>query len=545
MTRSHKHTTTSITNNRFFDNTGAVAGTFSVVGLVVLALLIACITSAVRRRRARKFDRELQAATLEAASAPKPVFLDDEDDAPVRGGAGVYDPEGYAPGGGGGYSDVSSHGTYGQPAMSVGSHSYSHGGGGGGEAYGMREMHSYAGPGGTGSGSGPGPGYGGGYGAGGGGGMGGGGGGVAPGEIFDPYAAGVAGAAAGGVAGIGAVRARSMRHAAEQGQQTYNNTGGTPDDGHPHQPQPYAAFASAPAAGYDPYAGAGGPFAGIGTNSQTSSGGGVGSGGYGVVSGGGSGTANALAQRNAEILEAAGMGAHLAGAGMLARGMSVSQAQGQGLHHRTSPSQEFRDLERSRSMGASSATQYPPQQYSPPPQWSQVAAGAYGQQGQSQSQSQSYAQQSQSQSYTQQSHSYTQQSSYSTTQQSQSHSQSFTQQHQRGMSTGTAGDDMEDAYGGYVDDGDDASPGERLPNPFDAAAAASGSAAGAGALGAAAAKGTVHSGGSGSGSGQSHGHSTGTGTERESRSRYSDEVDDLDGEEEEEEKPRVLKVANQ
>lgn len=41
--------------------------------------------------------------------------------------------------------------------------------------------------------------------------------GMSPGEIFDPYVAGLAGAGAGGIAGIGAVRARSMLHAAEQG----------------------------------------------------------------------------------------------------------------------------------------------------------------------------------------------------------------------------------------------------------------------------------------------------------------------------------------
>lgn len=71
----------------------------------------------------------------------------------------------------GGYSDVSSHGTYAQGPLSVPSHGH--------EAYGMREM-------------GPGPGVG---------------------EIYDPnaYAAGGAAAAAAGAAGIGVARARSTR----------------------------------------------------------------------------------------------------------------------------------------------------------------------------------------------------------------------------------------------------------------------------------------------------------------------------------------------
>ena len=41
---------------RFFSNKGAVAGVFTVVGLVALALIIALATNVIRRRRAKKFD---------------------------------------------------------------------------------------------------------------------------------------------------------------------------------------------------------------------------------------------------------------------------------------------------------------------------------------------------------------------------------------------------------------------------------------------------------------------------------------------------------
>ncbi|KAF8162612.1 hypothetical protein B0H34DRAFT_286215 [Crassisporium funariophilum] len=182
--RSHPpiHTLLTPPIPRFFQNTGAVAGVFSVVGLIALAVIIAFITNTIRRRRARKFDKELAAATMEAASAPAPIFLDDDDDderykhgygagAGYGGGAGGMGGGGSGRGvgraGSGGYSDVSSHGTYGQPPM---------------DSYGMREMH-----------------HGGGVGAG-------------VGEIYDPYGgAGAAGVGAAGAAGIGVARARSQR----------------------------------------------------------------------------------------------------------------------------------------------------------------------------------------------------------------------------------------------------------------------------------------------------------------------------------------------
>ena len=259
---------------------------FSVAGLVGLALIIALITNGIRRHRARKFDKELAAATLEAASAPKPVFLDDDDDDPYRsssggaGGLGYNNTGGY---GAGGFSDASSHGTFSQPPMSVNSH--------GGEAYGMREM---------------------------------GGGGVGPGEIYDPYGAGAAGAA-----GIGVARARSMR--ADGGYAAGLQDGAAP----------YAAFAVPAQQQHDPYAASQPRGMGRDTNTTT------------------------------DILEAAGMGAHVAGAGVLSRGPSQyknaynsqyqpypSQAQPQygGLHQRSSSSQaqemEYANLNRGKSMGS-------------------------------------------------------------------------------------------------------------------------------------------------------------------------------------------------
>ncbi|KAJ7500506.1 hypothetical protein B0H11DRAFT_783626 [Mycena galericulata] len=157
----------------FFQNKAAVGATFAIVGLVAAGILFAFVTNALRRRRARRFDREI---AEEAKRAPAPVFVDDEDynsnyhsdpytgggygAAPIDGfgndsyGAHGGDPytvadgaagAGYAPsasdalssgvhsnpGGGGtpsnymypsgysdlGFSDVSSHGTYAQPPM--------------------------------------------------------------------------------------------------------------------------------------------------------------------------------------------------------------------------------------------------------------------------------------------------------------------------------------------------------------------------------------------------------------------------------------------
>lgn len=147
-------------------------------------------------------------------------------------------------------------------------------------------------------------------------------GGVGPGEIYEPY-----GGAAAGAAGIGVARARSMR--ADGGYAAGLQDGAAP----------YAAFA-VPAQQHDPYAS---QLRGVGRDTST------------------------------DILEAAGMGAHVSGAGMLSRGQSQyknaynsqyqpypSQGQPQygGLHQR-SPSQlqqaqelEYANLNRGKSMGS-------------------------------------------------------------------------------------------------------------------------------------------------------------------------------------------------
>ncbi|KAG5350208.1 hypothetical protein C0989_012200 [Termitomyces sp. Mn162] len=99
----------------FFQNTAAVAGTFTAVGIVLLVLLTFLLTALIRRRRQAKFNRELDEATAEAANASAPAFLLDD----------AYDSR--AGGGGPVFSDASSHGTYAQPPMST-------------ETYGMREV---------------------------------------------------------------------------------------------------------------------------------------------------------------------------------------------------------------------------------------------------------------------------------------------------------------------------------------------------------------------------------------------------------------------
>ena len=88
----------------FFHNTGAVAGVFSVVGIIALVLIFFLTTSFIRRRRARKFDREIDEAAAAAAAAQAPDF----DDFDYTSGTGV----GY-----GQYSETS-HGTYNQPPLS-------------------------------------------------------------------------------------------------------------------------------------------------------------------------------------------------------------------------------------------------------------------------------------------------------------------------------------------------------------------------------------------------------------------------------------------
>ena len=119
----------SLTHVRsFFQNTGAVAGVFTVVGIVVLVLVIAIVTNAIRRRRAKKLDREIAEAAAEAAHA-QPAFTDDDyfpPDDRLGGGKSGGDLRSMTTG----YSDTT-HGTFAQPPM------------GHGESYNMAELSPY------------------------------------------------------------------------------------------------------------------------------------------------------------------------------------------------------------------------------------------------------------------------------------------------------------------------------------------------------------------------------------------------------------------
>ncbi|KAH7890198.1 hypothetical protein F5I97DRAFT_651795 [Phlebopus sp. FC_14] len=109
----------SSSSNSFWHNTGAVAGVFTVVGLVVVAIFVALVTNAVRRRRAQKFDRDVAEAAAEAAASSRSPFDD------------YQSYQNTSPGGGYGYSD-NSHGTFRQPPMAPQN-----------DAYGMSEMSRY------------------------------------------------------------------------------------------------------------------------------------------------------------------------------------------------------------------------------------------------------------------------------------------------------------------------------------------------------------------------------------------------------------------
>jgi hypothetical protein len=103
---SQKPVLTSLT--RFFSNKGEVAGIFTVVGLAAIAILITAITTIIRRRRAKQFDKNTAEAAMQAAATSHNAgFADDDDDGYGRANDNPYT----------GYS-AESHGTYGQPAMS-------------------------------------------------------------------------------------------------------------------------------------------------------------------------------------------------------------------------------------------------------------------------------------------------------------------------------------------------------------------------------------------------------------------------------------------
>jgi hypothetical protein len=88
-------------NFRFFHNTGAVAGTFSAVGVVVVILLVFIATRWVRQRRAKRLDAEID--EVAAAGANSGFAHDDYD---YRSNATNF----------GGYSETS-HGTLGQQPL--------------------------------------------------------------------------------------------------------------------------------------------------------------------------------------------------------------------------------------------------------------------------------------------------------------------------------------------------------------------------------------------------------------------------------------------
>ncbi|KAH8114259.1 hypothetical protein DFH11DRAFT_1727246 [Phellopilus nigrolimitatus] len=99
----------------FFNNKGAVAGVFTVVGLVALVIIIAIATNAIRRRRAKKFDDEVAAAAAEAGASPRYPFDDFDDHAQGAGSAGYGMSQ---------YSDPESHGTLSQVPLSHAGESY-------------------------------------------------------------------------------------------------------------------------------------------------------------------------------------------------------------------------------------------------------------------------------------------------------------------------------------------------------------------------------------------------------------------------------------
>ncbi|KAJ3814142.1 hypothetical protein F5876DRAFT_73228 [Lentinula aff. lateritia] len=118
----------SSSSSSFWSNKGAVAGTFTVVALVGVAIIIWVIILSIRRRRAHKFDQENEAAAAEAAYATAPAFLDDDDHPIYRRDylhAGDMSSGGYSgyEGGGpiyaGAVPSASSHGTFNQPPMGI------------------------------------------------------------------------------------------------------------------------------------------------------------------------------------------------------------------------------------------------------------------------------------------------------------------------------------------------------------------------------------------------------------------------------------------
>jgi len=114
----------------FFQNTAAVGATFTVVGLAGLAILFLIFTTALRRRRAHKFDEDVSAAAAAAAVSARsaPPFQDDFDEPATSEGNHYGKP-------------MSVNDAYRRGGSGYGGSSY------GGDAYNMREMaqHPYGG----------------------------------------------------------------------------------------------------------------------------------------------------------------------------------------------------------------------------------------------------------------------------------------------------------------------------------------------------------------------------------------------------------------
>ena len=70
-------------SDKFFANTGAVAGTFVVVGLAIMAGLLSCVIFMLKRRRRQRLDRDVAAAAASASPSShhsRSNFDDDEDE---------------------------------------------------------------------------------------------------------------------------------------------------------------------------------------------------------------------------------------------------------------------------------------------------------------------------------------------------------------------------------------------------------------------------------------------------------------------------------
>ncbi|KZT34070.1 hypothetical protein SISSUDRAFT_318855 [Sistotremastrum suecicum HHB10207 ss-3] len=99
------HISDTILRFSFLQNKGEVAGVFTAVGLIVLALLIAIGTNLIRRHRAKKFDEEVTRAAAAAASSAAQMNVPfDDDDYVIGGGRRPLSGPG-GPGDGWGYED--------------------------------------------------------------------------------------------------------------------------------------------------------------------------------------------------------------------------------------------------------------------------------------------------------------------------------------------------------------------------------------------------------------------------------------------------------